>query len=249
MVKNSTTPRVGIITQARIGSTRLPAKVLKTIAGKTLLEYHLQRLNKSELPVFVATTNEEGSHKITDIASQFGCQSFAGSLEDVLARFYGCAEQFQLDVVVRVTSDCPLIDGTLIAESVKNYLKIEDYKNCYYSNVIQRQFPRGFDFEIFSFEMLKKAFETAKEPAEREHVTPYLYNKKDPSVRLLHIPNPLGDFSEYRLTVDVPEDFVLVQKLIEDYGCESKSYGEIIQVLNQHPELLMINKDIVQKKI
>lgn len=245
---NSAT-RVGIITQARIGSSRLPAKVLKTIAGKTLLEYHLERLKRADLPIFVATTQEIGSSEIIDIASRLGCESFAGSLEDVLARFYECARKFQLDVIVRVTSDCPLIDGALVAESVKSYLKFKDYENCCYSNVIHRQFPRGFDFEIFSFKFLKIAFESAKDPSEREHVTPYLYNKKDTSLKLLDVLNPLGDYSEFRLTVDLPEDFVLIQKLIADYQCDLKSYAEIIAVLNAHPELLAINKDVVQKKI
>lgn len=242
-------PRVGIVTQARVGSTRLPAKVLKEVRGRALLEYHLTRLKASGLPVFVATTFEPGSEEILKISQDQGCGTFMGPTEDVLARFYECAKNFKLDVVVRVTSDCPLFDGKLVAQAVHLYLADPDFKTTYLSNVLQRQFPRGFDFEIFSFEMLKGAFENAHDPVEREHVTPYLYRRNDPSIHLRDFLNPLGDFSHFRLTVDVPEDFELIKTLIEKYECDSKDYQEIITVLNEHSELADINRDIVQKKI
>jgi spore coat polysaccharide biosynthesis protein SpsF len=238
--------RVGIITQARTTSTRLPRKVLLEVSGKTLLEHHLDRLEASGLPVFVATTTNVEDDEIAAIATGRGLGVHRGSESDVLARFHETATTFGLDVIVRVTSDCPLIDGTLIAAAVEEYLATQD-PWLYLSNTQVRSFPRGLDFEIFGVDALAMAHAQARKPADREHVTPHIYGNAD-WVRLRDVVWP-EDKSGYRVTLDTEDDLALIRTLIEEYDATSLSCGEIIAVLDEHPELVAINAHIEQKKL
>lgn len=239
--------KVGIITQARMTSTRLPGKILKQIGGLLLLQYHTDRLQKSGLPVYIATTTNTTDDPVVAFANQQNISFYRGDEEHVLSRYYNCARKHQLDVVVRVTSDCPLIDGLLIQKSVAEYLEFGE-PSLYYSNCLERTFPRGFDFEIFSFSLLEEAFKKATAPAEIEHVTPYINQNRSGKVTFRHIRND-SDQSDIRITVDTPEDFTLIRKLIEDYRAAEMGYREIIQVFVLHPELKKINAHIEQKKI
>ncbi len=148
--------RIGTVTQARTTSTRLPGKVLIEVAGKTLLEHHLDRLDASGLTTYVATTVNASDDPIVEISLQRGLGYHRGSEQDVLARFAGLVEEQDLDVVVRVTSDCPLIDGHLIRAGVDEFVAAAD-PWLYLSNGIERSFPRGMDFEVFSAEALLDA--------------------------------------------------------------------------------------------
>lgn len=237
--------KAGIISQARMTSTRLPGKVLKTIQGKTLLQYHLDRLQKAQLPLIVATTINRTDQPISDLCSP-GIPVVLGSEEDVLSRYWKAAQEYDLDIIVRVTSDCPLIDGLIIRRAVEKY---KDLKKpwLYMSNCLQRTYPRGFDFEIFSREMLKDAFENAKTPTEREHVTPYFYQNKHGKTNFYSLTRS-QNMSQHRLTVDQKEDFQLIEKLILDYQCDQKTEKEICQILTEHPHLSEINCHIEQKK-
>lgn len=239
--------RVGIVTQARTGSTRLPGKVLLEVGGKTLLEHHLDRLEASGLPVLVATTTDEADDRIVEIASGRGLGVHRGSEDDVLARFHDTAVAFGLDVIVRVTSDCPLIDGALIATAVEEYLAADD-PWLYLSNTQVRTFPRGFDFEIFGIGALAMAHAQAKGAPLREHVTPYITDPKNPWTRPRDVVWP-GDASTYRVTVDTAEDLELVRTLIEEYDAAALSVGQIIALLDEHPELVAINAHVEQKKL
>lgn len=239
--------KCGIITQARIGSTRLPAKILKQLQGKTVLEHHLTRLKWSTVPIHVATTHENGSEHIIAICEQMQVPIYQGSTDDVLARFYHCAKNFDLDVIIRVTSDCPLIDGALIDQALRHYLDTSD-PLLYLSNGLIRTFPRGFDFEIFSFQLLEKAFLDAKEKSEREHVTPYLYNGKNTAIRTEPY-KYIEDKSYYRITLDTEDDFRLLRILFEQYQCASQGYREILHILDTHPELANINCNVKQKSL
>lgn len=237
--------RVGIVTQARTNSTRLPGKVLIPVGGRTLLDHHLDRLATSGLPVLVATTGEPADDAIADLARRRGMGHHRGSEQDVLARFHGCAEEHGLDVVVRVTSDCPLIDGRVVAEAVDAYLR-EDDPALYLSNVVHRTFPRGFDFEVFGAALLADAHRHAVAPAEREHVTPYLRAAAPDRVRTSDWTWPV-DRSGYRVTLDTVEDLRLIERLIEDHGAAELDCAGVIDVLDRHPELVAINRDVVQK--
>lgn len=239
--------RVGIITQARTTSTRLPRKVLIEVAGKTLLEHHLDRLTTTGLPVFVATTTNPGDDEIAALAVGRDLTVHRGSENDVLSRFHECAQENGLDVVVRVTSDCPLIDGDLIASAVAEFVDTAD-PHLYLSNALLRTYPRGFDFEVFSATALSDAHVNAREAPQREHVTPYLYANRNGRMRLRNIAWP-EDKSGYRVTIDTPADLTLIRELIEDYEASSLRCAELIALLDAHPELVAINCHVEQKRL
>ena len=239
--------RVGIITQARTTSTRLQRKVLIEVGGTTLLDHHLDRLEASHLPVFVATTINLSDDEIVAVASRRGVGVFRGSESDVLSRFEGCAIEHGLDVIVRVTSDCPLADGQLIKTAVEEYLAAGD-PYLYLSNTLKRTFPRGFDFEVFSAEALTEAETYAAEPEQREHVTPYLYGTAAHRMTLRNVAWH-EDKSAYRVTLDTADDLAMIRALIEDFGAASMSCGEIIRLLDKHPELVAMNAHVEQKRL
>jgi spore coat polysaccharide biosynthesis protein SpsF len=228
-------------------STRLPGKVLLPVAGQPLLHYHLARLQGSELPLYLAITNNATDNPLADFAAAAHLPCTRGDEHDVLARYHQCAAKHELDIIVRVTSDCPLLDGQLIAEGVRIYQRQGDPR-LYLSNALERTFPRGFDFEIFSRELLNEAFTHATLPSDREHVTPYIHQNRSGQVRFQHITRT-PDRSQYRLTVDTVDDFTLIRTLIEDFGAAELPGDELIALLDAHPELAAINAHIEQKKL
>ena len=145
--------KVGIIIQARMGSSRLPGKILLDASGKPMLQYLIDKLNKIECVKIIATTDKVQDDEIVQYANNNNVLYFRGSESNVLSRYYECAKFFGIDIIVRITSDCPLIDENLLNESIRFYLN-NNNENCYLSNSIKRTFPRGFDFEIFSFKLL-----------------------------------------------------------------------------------------------
>lgn len=167
-----------LITQARVGSTRLPRKVLKEIEGQSLLKIHLNRLIKCKKvsEIIVATTINDEDSIIYDKAIEWGFSASRGSESDVLDRFYQAVKDKRADWIVRVTSDCPLIDPKLV-DSVIDFVQKND--KDYGANILVEHFPDGQDIEVFKFSALKKAWENAKLQSEREHVTPYLRNNSD----------------------------------------------------------------------
>ena len=140
--------KTGIISQARMTSTRLPEKVLKLIGGNPMLKYHTDRLKESGMPVFIATTVNKTDDPIVAFCQEENIPFYRGSENNVLSRYYECAKENKLDVIVRVTSDCPLVDGELIRKAWEDY-KDSFKKYSYISNGVNRTYPRGFDFEIF----------------------------------------------------------------------------------------------------
>jgi spore coat polysaccharide biosynthesis protein SpsF (cytidylyltransferase family) len=237
-----------VVTQARVGSTRLPGKVLKTIQGHTLLGIHLKRLKKIKLAdaIMVATTHEEGSDQIEAIAEEHGVLSFQGSTEDVLDRFYQSVKSHYPEWVVRVTSDCPLIDGALI-DAVINEAQKGAYDYC--ANTITEDFPDGQDVEVFKFSALEKAWKEAKLSSEREHVTPFIRNNTD--IKGGHLFKAKDVVSEYnynkvRMTVDEPADFDMMEWLIGELGTE-KSWLEYVVYMMQYPKKLT-NAEILRNE-
>ncbi|MDX5482282.1 MAG: glycosyltransferase family protein [Hymenobacteraceae bacterium] len=239
--------KVGVISQARMTSTRLPGKVLIQVGGKTMLQHHIDRLRQAGLDVYLATTTNDSDDPIAAYAQQAAIPCYRGDEQNVLSRYYGCALEYGLDVIVRVTSDCPLIDGNLVADALQQYLTWDD-ESVYLSNALQRTFPRGFDFEIFSFSLLEEAFQNASKSADLEHVTPYINQNKSGRVKLRHY-TQTEDASQYRITLDTPEDLQLITLLIERYGAQNLEGKEIIRVLQSHPELQNINTHVEQKKL
>ncbi len=231
-----------------MNSTRLPGKTLIPIKGKTLLEHHFNRLKWSGLPVFLATTLEPEAEQLLALAAANQIPAMRGSTDDVLTRFYLCAKMFGLEIIVRVTSDCPLIDGNLISAGVREFLAQPDWKQCYLSNTLERSLPRGLDFEIFSFESLRHAYLEATTTPEREHVTPFIY--RSGAFRTISASYSLGsDFSRYRITVDTPEDLELIRALIEAHGADELPVPELVKVMLENPSLEDLNKLTKQKEV
>lgn len=238
-----------IIVQARMTSTRLPGKVLKTVLGKPLLEYQLERLSRVSKAdeIVIATTTNETDQPIVELCNRLEVKYFRGSEDDVLSRYYYAAKKYCADVIVRVTSDCPLIDPEVIDNVITTYLENQQAYD-YVSNCLERTYPRGMDTEVFSFHVLKDAFEKAKDKSEREHVTSYIY--RHPEMYTLQNIARSTDLSEYRLTVDTPEDLLLISNLLKEIY-PSKPQYKLSDILNQmelHPDWQLINRHVEQKK-
>ena len=237
--------KIAIITQARMSSTRLPGKVMLKINHKTLLEYHIERAQKSNIPIIVATSLDQQDGAIIQLCNNMSVPVFRGSLYNVLSRFYHCAKKYKLNTIIRITSDCPLIDGELIAQGLIQFNKLGA---DYLSNTVERTFPRGFDFEIFTIDALTKAYKNATLDFQKEHVTPYIWQNKQKQFTI-HAFTQKRVAANFRLTVDTPEDFQAVAELIEKYRADTKNVNEIINILDTHPEIVQINAHIEQKKI
>lgn len=211
------------ITQARVGSSRLPAKVLKKLGSKTLLQLHLERAIQSTLinKLIVATTQEPGADQITAIAEQVGAAAYQGSIDDVLDRYYQAARLFEPDYVVRITSDCPLLDAQLIDEVIR--FAVERQVD-YVSNTLEASFPDGQDVEVFRFAALEKAWKEATLKSEREHVTAYIWKNSTWFKQSLFTSDNYKSKKSYgdvRLTVDEQKDYETIVKLINSLGADA----------------------------
>lgn len=211
-----------IVTQARLGSTRLPGKVLLPIGGKTLLEMHLNRIAKAKLldKVIVATTVKLDDTLIAEKVKLWGYDVYRGSENDVLDRYYQACKPYQPEWVVRVTSDCPLIDPVIIDATIA-FAQLNDADYC--ANIFVEHFPDGQDVEVFKFSCLEEAWKNTTLKSDREHVTPYIRNNTDLKGGKLYkgfnLPAP-GDYSSVRMTVDEPNDFELIEKLVSNLGAD-----------------------------
>jgi len=211
-----------IITQARIGSTRFPEKVLQKIGTDTMLDLHLKRLKGSRLAnaIVVATTFEDGVEKIVDIAEKAGVKVYQGSTNDVLDRFYKAASVEKPDYIVRVTSDCPLIDGGLIDDVIEMVIKNDlDYG----ANIFKEEFPDGQDIEVFKFSALEIAWEKATLKSDREHVSPYIRRNSSYLQGEIFKSDHYGSTDNYnhiRMTVDEPADLETIRVLVQALGTD-----------------------------
>ena len=241
--------RIVAVTQARTGSTRLPGKVLMEIHGITLLELHLKRVLGSKLidELIVATTISPEDSAIVAIVKKLGLTSYQGSVDDVLDRFYQALQGNPVDYVVRLTSDCPLIDPSLIDKVIQHTL---DHDLDYCSNTLAPQYPDGQDVEVFKYSALEKAWNEAKLTSEREHVTPYIWkNSSYKGGKLFTSDNFQEEFSfgHLRMTVDEADDFVVISKVIETIGID-KSWLDYAQYLEKNREIKKLNEAITRNE-
>lgn len=239
---------VGII-QARTGSTRLPGKVLLDLAGEPMLARAVSRVRRAKTldDVVVATTSLPPDDAIVELCAERGWNVFRGSEDDVLDRYYRAAVAHRADAVVRITSDCPLIDPDVVDQVVTAFLERRPRVD-YASNVLPvRTFPRGLDTEVFSFDALARAWREDKNPAWREHVTPYIYN--NPCLFQLHCLTHEVAYSDMRWTVDTAEDLALVKLIYDYFGDGRFSWRDALRVLEQHPEWAAINRHVEQKVV
>ncbi|MCL5011095.1 MAG: glycosyltransferase family protein [Patescibacteria group bacterium] len=238
---------LGIIVQARTGSTRLPKKMLKKIQGKYVIEHVLERVKKihySPKKIVLATTDKEEDGILEKIGKKHKCLVHRGRTGELLKQYYDAAKQFGLDPIVRITADCPLLDRVVVEQVIEFYLRNKK-KFDYVSNVRPPTFPDGLDVEVFSFKTLGKCRENAKLKSEREHVTPYI--AKHPEIfRLGNVKRKGRDLSALRLTLDEPKDLILIRKIYGYLYPIKKFFGldDMLKLFGQKPELLKINQGI-----
>lgn len=232
-----------IIIQARMGSTRLPGKVMLDLAGRPLLAQVIRRLKRCRLPeaIVIATTQEPQDEVIAALARQLGVACFRGSETDVLARFCGAARASQAEVIVRVTADCPLIDPQvcdLVVATLLSHRRVCDYA----SNVLRRTYPRGLDVEAMFLDTLLRLDRLAVTPADREHVTSFL--RQRPELFLVQSVEDQENHADLRWTVDEASDLQLVRQLYQDLTLADRplGYREIIAYVRSHPELAACNQ-------
>jgi spore coat polysaccharide biosynthesis protein SpsF len=240
--------KIAAIIQARIGSTRLPGKVLIPILGKPMLWYIINRLKHSKLidTIVIATTTDKKDMAIVKFCRQNRIHCYRGDENDVLARYYQAAKKYRAGVIVRITADCPLIDPSVSDKIIKRFLKSKN--TDYASNTLKRSYPRGLDTEVFSLTVLEKAFREAKELYQREHVTPYIYGH--PQVFCLASIKNNKDFSFLRWTVDEKRDLEFVREIYKKLYRKRKIFlmKDIVNLLQEEPYLMKINKGVKQKK-
>jgi spore coat polysaccharide biosynthesis protein SpsF len=241
--------KVVAIVQARMGSTRLPGKVLLDMGGEPMLARVVSRMSQARTvdEVVVATTAKPVDDAIVRLCADRGWPFFRGSEEDVLDRYYRTAETYRADVVVRITSDCPLIDGGVVDCVVGEFLyflpEIE-----YACNISpSRTFPRGLDTEVMRFDVLERLSHEVCSPAWREHVT--LCIRRRPELYQVHSIVNEPDYSHMRWTVDTPEDLTFVRLIYDQFGHDRFTWREVLAVLAKHPEWLEINRRVRQKVV
>lgn len=240
--------RTVAIIQARMGSTRLPGKIMKLLCGKSVLEHVIQRVSAAGDidEIVVATTTAPGDDPLVVLCDTLKIPVFRGSEDDVLLRYREAAQWAEADTVIRITSDCPLIDPEVISGMLACF-KTGEYDFVTNSGPAPelRTFPRGLDTEIFSFEWLDRAETLAEKAYEREHVTPYLYAHCG---RIRHFLCS-RDYSEHRWTLDTPEDYELIRRIYDEM-CRSNrifTMKDVLELLEVHPEWMAINAHIAQK--
>lgn len=236
-----------VVVQARVSSTRLPGKVMMPVLGRPLLWYLLERLRDlKKVGVVVATTHHSSDDAIEALATALGVAVHRGPMDDVLTRYHDAARAFDADPVIRVTGDCPLIDPEIVVAVLDLYIETSaDYA----ANTLQRTFPRGLDVEVVAASALETAWREAKDPYEREHVTPFLYNRPS-RFRLRNLANT-SDRSHHRWTVDTGEDFELVRTILENLYPKQSHFrmNDVLRYLEEHPETTLLNRSVQQRRV
>lgn len=245
---------IGAVIQARTSSTRLPNKVLLELpyrSGITVLQHVIRRVKQSQKieVIVVATTEDNADDSIVNIALREGVLCFRGSKENVLERYYLAAKKHKLDSVVRITSDCPCIDASLVDETIRQYFLL----NADYASIsASKTFPHGLDHEVFSFAALEKAFVNAVHDYEKEHVTPYIYRSNPNAFKIIALDAPPDLYDPtIRITLDTEEDYALLCVLFDTLYYQNEYFDakDILRFFKEKPWTRIINRRIVQKKI
>jgi spore coat polysaccharide biosynthesis protein SpsF len=234
--------KIVAIIQARCGSARLPGKVLMDIAGYPMFSRVVQRKSQAQtlMEVVLATSTDRRDDPLVALAAGLGIRCFRGSESDVLDRFVGAAQAFNANVVVRLSADCPLLDGAVIDRVVRVFQ--ETAATDYVSNTLKRTYPHGLDVEVVAVEALVRAHIEAHLPFEREHVTPYIYNH--PELFTLGTVTNTPDLSAYRITVDEAADLKVVQKIYEHFEERNFSFLDVLKFLRENPEVRQLNEHL-----
>ena len=241
--------KIVAIIQARMGSSRLPGKVLKDLCGQPMLGWVVGRTTSAKLvnQIIVATTTDVRDDAIVQFCQTNTITCFRGSPNDVLDRYYQAAKYFQADIIVRITADCPLIDPELIDKTIKAFLDSNvDFAANRLPPPFMRTYPIGLDVEVVSFYALERAWKEATELHEREHVMPYFYEVSG-RFKIITLDHE-KDLSALRWTVDTTEDLEFIRQILKYLHCRMDfSWKDVLEVIEKNPELLQINAQIRHK--
>jgi len=242
-------PKVVAIVQARMASARLPGKVLADIGGQPMLVREVERAKRAELvdELVVATTNESEDEPVAELCNDRGYACYRGSYLDVLDRFYEAAKLHQADIAVRLTGDCPLIDPSLIDQTIAAFRAAEPPVDFAANRLPDdKSFPVGTDTEVCTFAALERAWVEANQPHEREHVMPYLY--EDPARFRTLLVRSDKDYSHFRWTVDTEEDLEVVRQIFAYFGGRNDfSWTEVLDLFKAQPQLSSLNANVEHK--
>jgi len=228
------------IIQARMGSSRLPGKVMQKISeNKTVIDFVVDQLQESKMieKIIVAIPDQIEDNVTYDHLISRNISTYRGSLNNVLDRFYQCANSNSSSIIIRITADCPLIDPDIVDKVIKKFI---ENKFDYVANTHPRTFPYGTETEVFSFNALKIAWEETDDEFDKEHVTPYFYKNPDKF--------KIGNFSQktnqsnYRWTIDYEEDLEFVKKVVHKIQKNPILTQHIVDLLEKNPEIVKINK-------
>jgi spore coat polysaccharide biosynthesis protein SpsF len=239
--------KIVAIIQARMGSTRLPGKVLLDLGGNNVLARVVRRVRRSRLinDVVIATTHDSRDDVIVAECRRLAVECFRGEELNVLDRYYRAALTAEAGAVVRITSDCPLIEPEVSDKVIQAFL---DQTPDYASNTLTRTYPRGLDTEIMTFDALLRAWEKAQRDYQRVHVTPYLYENPD-QFKVVQV-TAENDFSEHRWTLDTPEDLAFLRTVYSRMGNGDDLYWrDLLSLLEREPELVEMNRHITMKAL
>ena len=241
--------KVVAIIQARMGSTRLPGKVLMDLADEPMLVRVVNRVRRAVTlnEVVVAATTQPADEAIAGLCAERKWPCFRGSEDDVLDRYERAAEAYKADVIVRITSDCPLIEPVVIDRTVRSFLKRQPGVDYACNFLPDRTFPRGLDVEVIGREALRRAWMEDRNPAWREHVTEYVL--RHPELFRVHGVTNDRDYSHMRWTVDEAEDLTFVRRIYGHFGHDRFSWLDVLGVLAEHPDWMDINSAVKQKVV
>ncbi len=229
------------VVQARMGSVRLPGKVLKKVNGIPLIEVLLLRLSKSKLinQIVIATSIEENNLPLVNHIREIGFEYYQGSEKNVLQRYVDTAKEFSADIVIRITGDCPLIDPVLVDQCINSFL---ESKMDYLSNSFPATFPDGLDVEIINFKALEKANEMTRSDFDREHVTPFIKNSGFFTIKNISYEK---DLSHLRWTIDNPEDYRVISNVFEYFSPNIYfTWKDVLKMTKDKPNLFLDNSEI-----
>ncbi|WP_020470183.1 cytidylyltransferase domain-containing protein [Zavarzinella formosa] len=236
-------PRIMAIMQARMGSSRLPGKIIAEIAGRPMLNVIIDRLGRSKLmdELVIASSERPANQVVEDLAAKAGVRCFRGSEDDVLDRFYQAARLGKPDIIVRLTADNPCMNGEWMDFLIEQALA---GKWDYFAPSFQTH-PHGVSAEIFPFACLETMWKEATHPEEREHVTPFLYRRPDRFRVCWH--ESAENNSDLRLTVDTEDDLRLAREIFDHFGHDQFTWQEAAQAIRNHPEWRDLNRHVHQK--
>jgi spore coat polysaccharide biosynthesis protein SpsF len=241
-------PRVVLISQARMESTRLPGKVLRDLGGEPLLKRVWERSSQATRvdEVVIAMPDTPSNDELEAVCRSWGASVSRGALDDVLSRYARAASEFAADVVVRVTSDCPFCDPGVIDAVIE--LLLSDRSHDYASDNLRRSWPLGLDAEAFWSDVLARADAEATEPHEREHVTPYIYQHPE-RFRLANLEAPEWAQRQYRLTVDEAADLEMARAVVGQMDPADSDVASVLAFLDSHPEIASINAHVSNRDV